>query len=194
MQGKDITVEAKPVYLPTKSQREVINRPVNIPGSTITNNTFVQPVSKTIRENIQIQSQPEVRKELEPIKEETVYQNFEDKKLVQVPSNYIYRQDIVQPIYQRENVDVQIEDSPARNIVKKPVTLSPEVEQQTVTKEVTIPGTTQYYQKTYYPQVTNQQVNLQLERTKPVYRDAPAQVLQPVIRRSAARINHEVLH
>ena len=50
IRGQDQNQNRNPVYLDTKYKTETINKPVNIPGNKINNYTYVQPVSKTIRE------------------------------------------------------------------------------------------------------------------------------------------------
>lgn len=38
--------------MPVQYKTEVINKPVNIPGNQVSNYTYVQPVAKTIREQV----------------------------------------------------------------------------------------------------------------------------------------------
>ena len=41
VQGQERVVNNKPVYLPARYQNEVVSKPVQVPGNTVTNNTYV---------------------------------------------------------------------------------------------------------------------------------------------------------
>ena len=68
------------------------------------------------------------------------------------------------------------------------------VEEFTTEKQVTVPGRTLTFQKTLYPQVTNEQVELQYEKQAPVYRNNQVIEQLPVVRIKSQEVKNEVVH
>ena len=79
---------------------------------------------------------------------------------MQVPANTIYRQEVYQPVVQREDVDVRVLNSPAKVFNGELATLPEKVEEYSTVKQVTVPGKTVTYQQTHYPVITNEKVQL----------------------------------
>lgn len=174
------------------TQKERV-RNVQVPGNTITRNTYVQPTVQTINERIRIQQAPEIRRTLEPIVKPTQTQNNNRTRSVTVPAAKIYKQDVIQPILTQERVQLQFNNEQDQYINRGPETLPTKFSQKTTTKNVTVPGGKIYRQKIYQPIVTNQNLDVKVLDSEPVYRTAPAKVSRQH-RHSTQRVDHQVYH
>ena len=194
LQGEDQTVDRGTIYLPAKYQNEVINKSVDVPGNTVTNRTFIQPVNRLIREEVKIESGPEVRKELAPIVQDTQVQNNNSTKYIQVPGQKIKHQRVVQPLYYRENVQLNIQDSQPRYVTNDPIVQDAQIEESSRTQTFNVPGRTVYSQQQVQPVVTNESVRLKFRNSPAVYRTNEAYELEPQINTSSSTKKYSVTH
>ena len=170
-------VNNEPVVQPVQQRTSTVTKNVVVPGNQIHIQPVIQPRVLIREDNVRVQqSEPQVIRhpaEVRPV--QTRYTNTE--KVVNVPGRQIVTQKFVQPIIQRENVNVQVQKGPTRRINHQPIVQPAVVQNRVRNQRVVVPGNVVYNQPIIQPIIRNQTTEVQFVQGAPQNR-----VNEPIVR------------
>ena len=174
-QGEDQLVTEGPVTMDTQYKTEQRTQVVNVPGDIVNNSYIVQPSVKKIKTNVEILPAETVEKTLSPIEREAEVQNNVQTKTYNVAADQYITQPYVQPIQQRESVDIKWDQEEDQVIDNTPITKEAIYQQRHRTQNVNVPGNVYYTQKVVQPTINREEVQVQ-------FNQAPTQetTLEPI--------------
>jgi hypothetical protein len=120
--------------LPTRQTAEVRTRDVNVPGATIHNRTFVQPILTTENVGLAVQRAPTKRIDHAPITAPVVVQNRLINQRVVVPARQIFNQRIIQPQHTLERVKLNLIQTPPTSETREAI-IKPTLRRRNVQKQ-----------------------------------------------------------
>ena len=114
--------------------------------------------------------------------------------MITVPGAKEYYKTIVQPVIEREHVNVQVQESPDRIVNNRAVREAARVRNKVNRKVVNVPGRTITHQAHIQPIVNTIRTNLKVLRS-PIQRITNRPIIKkPVVTRSKKTVNHTFVH
>lgn len=180
----------QPVVHPTKYTESTNTRTMNIPGNTVTLQEIHKPSLLVQREVLKInQSAPQVMRHPATTEAPRVRQSTTTRTMT-IPGATIHRKTIVQPVIEREHVNVQVQNAPDRVINNRPVVQAARVTNKVNTKVVNVPGRTIVTQKHIQPVVNTIRTQVKLVPS-PVQRITNKPIFKkPIVTKSSRTVNH----
>lgn len=188
------TVNNKPVVQQTQYRQSTRTRNVTVPGNQIHIQPVVQPKLLVRQDVVRVRtSQPQVTRhpaQVRPVQTKTQTVN----RVVNVPGRRVVTRQVIQPVVQRENVNVQVQRGPSRNVNHKTVYQQPVVQNRVRNQRVVVPGNSVITQPIIQPIIRNQTTQVRFQQGAPQQRTNQAIVRPSTVSRSQRTLHRQVVH
>ena len=188
------TINNKPVVQQTQYRQSTRTRNVTVPGNQIHVQPVVQPKLLVRQDVVRVQqSQPQVTRhpaQVRPVQTRTQTVN----RVVNVPGRQVVTRQVIQPVIQRQNVNVQVQRGPTRNVNLRTIVQKPLIQNRVRNQRVVVPGNTVVTQPIVQPIIRNQTTQVRFRQGAPMQRTNRPMVRPTTVSRSERTINRNVVH